>query len=69
MEVLVQECFGSEWLSARACARQRCCRERSNGRVRIERVRFSSPASPVASLLLGRPRSAIFFDARGYGPS
>ncbi|KAJ1204872.1 hypothetical protein NDU88_000310 [Pleurodeles waltl] len=67
-------CYSSElprvmWLTARACSRQRCCLECSNGRVRIERVRFfPSPASSAASLLLSRPCTVVL-DARVCGPS
>ncbi|KAJ1181211.1 hypothetical protein NDU88_006421 [Pleurodeles waltl] len=50
-------------LSARACSRQRCCLERSNGRVRIEHVSFSSPAPPrLSSSSAGHVLR--YFDAR-----
>ncbi|KAJ1154896.1 hypothetical protein NDU88_007639 [Pleurodeles waltl] len=46
--------------NARACTRQHCCLERSNGRVRLKRVRFPSPAFSAAPLHFSRPWTAVF---------
>ncbi|KAJ1182180.1 hypothetical protein NDU88_007374 [Pleurodeles waltl] len=45
--------------SARACSRQRCCLERSNGRVRLERVRCFPHLLPPRLPYLKRLRTAV----------